>query len=136
MVLIQFARRACTLTGCSQHSSRIKKPSSIIRKMNEGRTIDDVLGVRLVHPNPKEAHVKLSSAYPDVILKRDYISHPKEGTMYQALHLTMTIPPWGYPVEVQIQTREMYDRALVDGYHDHELRERTGHHQDKYDDQD
>lgn len=117
MVLLDFAHRACKLTGCSQHSFRIKKPSSILRKMNLGRKIDDVLGVRLVHPNPREAHVKLNNAYPDVILKRDYISHPKEGTMYQALHLTMTIPPYDYLVEVQIQTREMYDRALADGYH-------------------
>lgn len=130
-MLSEFAKRACILTGCKSYSSRVKAPSSIIRKMSQNRAVDDLLGVRLVHPRPKEACKKLEEGIPGAVLKKDYITFPKRATGYQALH--MSVPMGRYEVEVQIQTEEMYERALQDGYH----LELPGHvHDDDHQDDD
>lgn len=98
-------------------SGRPKHIYSIYRKMIEkGKTFEEILdvrGVRLIVPDVASCYAALGIIHTHwhPIPKEfdDYIAAPKEN-MYQSLH-TAVIWEDGRPLEVQIRTPEMHQRA-------------------------
>lgn len=103
-------------------SSRLKKPQSIYRKMrklgldftveNMIKGIQDIAGVRIVckfHDDIQKVVELIESQHDiQVLLRKDYISNPKESG-YSSYHMIVTIPvslsTGTFPVVVEIQIR-------------------------------
>ncbi|PIE31799.1 MAG: GTP pyrophosphokinase [Ilumatobacter coccineus] len=99
------------VTGRSKHLWSIYE--KMVLKGREFDEIFDIVGVRVIVDTPVDCYAALGNIHghwsPVVGRFKDYIAVPKFN-LYQSLHTTV-IGPMGRPIEVQIRTHEMHQRA-------------------------
>lgn len=95
---------------------RVKSVSSLYNKLSNGKKwgdIYDILGIRVICEEESECYLIIGlihSIYRPIPKRfKDYIAMPK-GNSYQSLH-TGVFGPSGYPIEVQVRTKEMNEIA-------------------------
>ena len=116
-VLGQVHERLRELRIDAEVTGRPKHLWSIYEKMVvKGRDIEDIfdlVGIRVIVDSVKDCYAALGSIHatwkPVQGRFKDYIAMPKFN-LYQSLHTTV-VGPLGKPLEVQIRTREMHERA-------------------------
>ena len=115
--LAEVRARLAELGIEAEVTGRGKHLWSIYEKMVvKGREFDeifDLIAVRVVVDSMKDCYAALGCIHgrwrPVVGRFKDYIAMPKFN-LYQSLHTTV-IGPSGKPIEVQIRTKEMHQRA-------------------------
>ncbi len=116
-VLETVRERLSDLGIVAEVTGRPKHLWSIYEKMVvRGREFDeiyDLVGIRVLLDSEKDCWAALGSIHaiwsPVQGRFKDYINTPKFN-LYQSLHTTV-VGPQGKPLEVQIRTREMHNRA-------------------------
>ena len=116
-VLEQVRQRLEELGVDAEVSGRPKHLWSIYEKMVvKGRQFDDIydlVGIRVLVDSVRDCYAALGSIHatwrPVQGRFKDYVAMPKFN-LYQSLHTTV-IGPQGKPLEVQLRTREMHQRA-------------------------
>jgi GTP diphosphokinase / guanosine-3',5'-bis(diphosphate) 3'-diphosphatase len=116
-VLDAVSNRLAVLRIGADVVGRPKHFFSIYEKMvvkgKEFDEVQDLVGIRVVVDSVKDCYGALGSIHalwkPVQGRFKDYIAMPKFN-LYQSLHTTV-VGPQGKPVEVQIRTREMNQRA-------------------------
>ncbi len=116
-VIAQVRDRLSELGVQAEVTGRSKHLWSIYEKMvQKGKEFDDIfdlVAIRVIVDSVKDCYAALGSIHgawrPVVGRFKDYIAMPKFN-LYQSLHTTV-IGPEGKPLEVQIRTREMHQRA-------------------------
>ena len=116
-VLEEVRLRLAELRIDAEVTGRPKHLWSIYEKMVvKGKAFDDIfdlVGIRVTVDAVKDCYAALGSIHstwtPVQGRFKDYIAMPKFN-LYQSLHTTV-VGPQGKPLEVQIRTREMHQRA-------------------------
>ncbi|OFW66889.1 MAG: hypothetical protein A2Z12_00940 [Actinobacteria bacterium RBG_16_68_21] len=116
-VVAEVERLLGELGVSAEVTGRPKHVYSVYRKMVDGgRSFDeihDLIGIRIVTKEVADCYAALGAIHtrwPPVHGRfKDYIAMPKFN-LYQSLHTTV-LGPDRKPLEVQIRTREMHDRA-------------------------
>ena len=115
--LAEVRARLAELGIEAEVTGRGKHLWSLYEKMVvKGREFDDIfdlVAIRVIVDSMKDCYAALGCIHgrwrPVVGRFKDYIAMPKFN-LYQSLHTTV-IGPHGKPIEVQIRTREMHQRA-------------------------
>ncbi len=116
-VLEQVRERLAELGVAAEVTGRPKHLWSIYEKMvlktREFDDIYDLVGIRVLVDSVKDCYAALGSIHatwrPVQGRFKDYVAMPKFN-LYQSLHTTV-IGAQGKPLEVQLRTREMHQRA-------------------------